>query len=149
MPSEHVDRPALPEFRERDLYRDLPAGGTIELDELVDDGGVLLVDQSIQALTSPTEVESELAVDGSRCSHEVVKRDPSDLAQFDPADDAARQAAPAGEVELAPATTLSKRPDRSAEPESVHRFIMVRTAYLALTATYLVLTGRTNDVLRP
>jgi len=80
MPREHIDRPALPEFRERDLHRDLPASGAIELDELVDNGGMLLVDQSIQALAPPTEVESELAVDSSRCSHEVVMRDPSDLA---------------------------------------------------------------------
>lgn len=149
MPREYVDRPALPEFRERDLHRDLPAGGSVELDELVDDGGMLLVDQSIQALAPPTEVESELAVDSSCGSHEVVMRDPSDLAQFDAADDAARQAAPAGEVELAPAPMLSERPDRSAEPESVHRFIMVGSAYLALTTDCVVPTGRTNDVLRP
>jgi len=149
MPREHIDRPALPEFRERDLHRDLPASGAIELDELVDNGGMLLVDQSIQALAPPTEVESELAVDSSRCSHEVVMRDPSDLAQFNPADDAAREATPSGEVELAPATTLSERPDRSAEPESVHRFMMVGSAYLVLTTACLAPTGRTNDVLRP
>jgi len=149
MPREHIDRPALPELRERDLHRDVPAGGAIELDELVDDGGMFLVDQSIQALATPTKVESELAVDSSRCSRQVVMRDPSDLAQFDPADDAPRQAAPSGEVELAPAPTLSERPDRSAEPESVHRFMMVGSAYLALTADCAAPTGRKNDVLRP
>jgi hypothetical protein len=76
-------------------------------------------------------------------------RDPSDLAQFDPADDAARQAAPSGEIELAPAPTLAERPDRPAEPESVHRFMMVASAYLALTNACLAPSGRTNDVLRP
>ena len=93
---------------------------------------MLLVDEPIESLAPPPEVERELAVDGVCGGDQVVEGNPPDLAQLDPADHAASEAAPFGEVDLAPAASLTERADGSTEPESIHRAIMVDAAYPAL-----------------
>ena len=111
---------------------------------------MLLVDQAIERLASPAEVQLELAVERPRHVIEVAERDPVHLSQLDPADDAPRQAASFGEVDLAPSPSMTERPDGSSEPKRVHRGMVVGDDHPRITrglpAAHLRLTRGIMDV---
>ncbi|HSL33298.1 MAG TPA: hypothetical protein VK871_06585 [Candidatus Limnocylindrales bacterium] len=94
---------------------------------------MLLVDQPIERFASPAEVQLELAVERPRHVIEVAKGDPIHLSQFDPSDDAPRQAASFGEVDLAPSPSMTERLDGSSEAKRIHGGMVVGDDHQRLT----------------
>ena len=115
---------ALAEDRERDLDVDVPVVVVEQADDLVYDGCVTLVDQTIERSATPPNAEIKLRVKSRHHVFQVVVRDPTELALLDPPDNASRHAGPLSEVDLSPAATQAKCPNGAPDPEAIHQLMI-------------------------
>lgn len=120
MPSEHINGAAISVVVERDLDRGLPTQALQLANDVVDQRGVCLVEQSIETLTAPPD--SEVDVRAERVAHpiEVVEIDVPDQAALHLRDERSRQMASSREIDLAPPESDANRANRASDAERVH-----------------------------
>jgi hypothetical protein len=124
MPGQHVDRTALAVDRKGDLDGRFPAGADEQGDGPVDDARVPFINEPVEALAAPPQLEVEPGVEGVDGRDQVAERHAPDLASFDSAVGTSRQSGPSRDVGLALVAPTPQLSQRSPEPDAVHRGIM-------------------------
>lgn len=129
MATHDIDRSALPVDREGHFNLGLPARRLEQPDGSGDRQAMLLVDQSVKALTSPAKVQLESSAQRFADRHEIRPGDSLDLAALDTLDDAAREPGSDREIDLSQAHADTEGPNGTAEPPAIHpRILTVATS---------------------
>ena len=121
MPREQVDGASLAEQGERDLGTDVPASRSERGCDLLDEGGVSLVEEAIQEAAAPLKVNHQSAIEGSDDSPKGCQADQLDPTALDPRDDRLGNPCSLGEVQLAPPEAAPEGSNCQAEASIVHR----------------------------
>ena len=87
---------------------------------------MVLIDQPIEALPSPPEVQFKPGSQRFAGRHKIRPRDARDLRTLDSSDDAARQPGPPRQIDLAPALAQAERSNGASEPPTIHPRIVTR-----------------------
>jgi hypothetical protein len=128
MPAEHVDRATLPEHVERDFERGPPTFARKESDDPLNNRGMRLVEEKIEALASPAnpnvEIGAERRTDPFDSSH--VRR--SRFASPDLGHERSRNTSSIREIDLPPPESNPNDPDGPTESRWVEHQRMVVSA---------------------
>ena len=128
-----VDRTTFTPDGERDLDIDDPAGASKQPYEAINEGGVGVIDQSIETLASPPEVEVDVRSERRSDVHERGDRHPVELAPIDGRDQRARDAGLRGDVLLAALLADPQGPEVPPESKSIHAAIVTPSGLPPLT----------------
>lgn len=129
MEGEDVDRPSLSIDRERRLDQGFPTIAAEQPDSLLDEQCMRCVQQSIEALTPPSQRDIESRVESVGDSSQRCCADASAEAAFDVRDNVARNARSLGEIDLAPAETDAERRLREPETDPIMRGAWASTVH--------------------
>lgn len=129
---EDVDRAPFAANVEGHLGRDLPVGGTQDLEYSVDEPGVSRIEESIQTLALPEQPNIYAGIEGDRDANEGMQRYAIGMPALDPPNDGTRHARPLRELVLGPASPVTERSKSEAEPDSIHRSRMETSPCLRL-----------------
>jgi hypothetical protein len=120
VPRQNVDRAALAQDRERHLDRDIPASFAEQYHRRVDESGVRLIEQPIEAFAAPAQLQIEARTQCTCDSAQDPERNDRNLAALDLRNHPSRYVGQTSEILLSEAASNAKRPKTSAEND-IHR----------------------------
>jgi hypothetical protein len=120
VPRKNIDRPTLPPDRERHLDRRIPASLAQQDHRRVDDLCVCLVEESVQALAVPAELQLETRTERGSHRAQDPERNCGNLTALDLGDHASGYVREPGYVFLSKPTPNAKRP-KPATKNDIHR----------------------------
>jgi hypothetical protein len=132
VPAQHVDRSAIAELVEGHLNGDFPSGGPQLGDHAIDEHGVRLIEEAVEAFSSPPHANIEIGAKGMADELELRHVGVPGKPELDVGDERPRHARRGSEVCLAPSEANADRPHRPADTEAVHRNTLGPGAYRSL-----------------
>src|SRR5439155_25157323 len=132
MPGEDVDRSPFARRGECHLGQALPARASEDREDLLDERGVVRIEQPVGRLALPIDANDESGVERRRDTLEGVDGHSSGATALDTRDQRLRNTDPPCEIELPPAPVDSKRTNDATDPHGVHAQSIGVMAYRAV-----------------